>query len=240
VKKNLTIEVELLEKEIVEAKKTIAQLLVLQKKEETTHLERQQQREEADHATTEATRASVNAQQKLGILLNGIDDAQAELSRIQDVVSTERTTHKTLFEEIALLRVQLSSIKVDIVDSKKQLSIDQATLRKCLDSIDLTTQDLSDLKTYVQLQKSDVVTLLEGKNKILTDIEVAKKTLVDLSNQASLAEEVIKARDADSTARAGRAAELEKHVDEKLVDLQTIEAKYTSEHLARFGYKKTK
>lgn len=178
---------------------------------------------------------------------------------------TEQIGRKEIEREKLISSVgELVNTKIALQKEVNEITPEADALQS---KVSLLTKDATELEAKKQTLTHEV-TALETKHDSVSKSHIvvttarneAQKELTDLEKKISAAKELLATTQNDfieverksgeivveaagklkeANERLGNAHKLELHVDEKLSHLKELESHFTTEHLARFGYKKT-
>lgn len=181
------------------------------------------------------------------------DAEQTKLAQARELRVAEEAKVKELSESKATIALDIDIAqkrRTDIFEENKKLEADLPAKRIEFKQL---TQDCEKegehVKKLAELNLEADATLkakdadIEKKNASLvelsTKIAALGNDVADLEKHIAARKESADKTDAESTTRAGNAAKLEQHVDDKLAHLKELESQFTTERLARAGYRKT-
>lgn len=179
---------------------------------------------------------------------------------IKDSIARDEKTKEALTTSVKALTVSKNELQTSVNDLTPKV----AELTK---KVELLTADVTSLEkrkkdaidghvakaAALEAVTKSHDTLVMKRDEKQTEVNELDKTIAEKREElakatSSVAEAELQVaahrkemfeKDKDSSERAARAARLEQHVQGKLEDLKEIEKQFTTEHLARFGYKKT-
>lgn len=135
-----------------------------------------------------------------------------------------------------------SNIKSDLVKEIKEKTDEKSKLAKdILESEGLVSKYTSDINVLVEQHKhalSDSDSSKKSLEEIQPKLSVANAELLDTQKKKVELEQKMQERENDVNKRMGDLTRLEVVVDGKMVQLKELEQHFTTEHLARGGYKK--
>lgn len=169
-----------------------------------------------------------------------------ELSTITTAIDTHTQTGKKILTDIKTCKDELEALVKNkeaaelgcknIEQKLKELHLSHSAKSDELSSATTEFKQLLEHKAIASAGLRDIELKISDKKDVLS---VLNQEEISIQKKISEQKEFIAKQDADSTLRMGNAARLEQHVDKKLSDLKAVEAHFTTEHLARIGYKKT-
>ena len=169
----------------------------------------------------------------------------------QKVKETEEISRLKAVEQ--KLRESVTGLTHDVVDLQEKIAPLEKELPALGAKIKSATENLNSIVGRTANQKEAHDTFVAHKAKLEADVaqlskELENKTkqkanldieLIDTQKKIAEHKQQMTDRETEANTRAGNAARLELHVNEKLAHLKELESHFTTEHLARTGYKKT-
>lgn len=179
--------------------------------------------------------------------------AKEELLGIQDLLAKDKAEvtrlgilKHNLEEGIKDYRTDLRELNEKIEPLKKEHADLLITWRSTSESNAALTGNMlrsQEVLNKIKEEAEGLTTTLVALGKRIDEkkelLFAANGELIDVQKKVSDHKQAMAALDAEISTKAGNAARLEQHVDKKLTHLKEIEKQFTTEHLARFGYKKT-
>lgn len=180
------------------------------------------------------------------IVQKQLTESNEKLSAANTEVSRLAVLQHNLNDSVKDIRGDYKDAETKLIGVNKELSEVTAKVTELAGSHDRLLSSVtvykSDISKFEEITKSYSVAHKKLDSEIQTKI-AQKATLdtevIEVQKQVSQHKQDMAARDAESTTRAGNAARLEQHVDAKLKHLKELEKAFTTEHLARGGYKAT-
>lgn len=244
-----------IDKEVTQKRKAADEEIALLDKAVIAARERKSQAERDLMASV-----SGNVKKDLAQAITDRDAAVKERDIEQAKLAEVRTARTTEEAEVTRLQGLKQNLSDGIADARSDLKNLEGEKKKLEDDLPAKRAEFEQTKKDHVAETSRGGALLTTNNKlhqqnvaknaeldgVLKQINERNGALIELTNKITEVEkeladkkEEVKKLDADSAERAGNAARLEQHVDEKLAHLKELESHFTTERLAKYGYKKT-
>lgn len=181
-------------------------------------------------------RDSSQARSKLGILIADIEKSRSELSQIKQGIDLLSPELQTLTNALTNGRAELKGVELAKLRTTEKLStLDAEHSTKSADHEEFVRTNTSE-KGARTAELSDIQSQIAVKS---SELKVVSAKVAELEATVTAYRDEFEKKDAEITTRMKAATNLETHVQEKLESLKTLESAFTTQHLARFGYKKT-
>lgn len=207
-----------------------------------------------EKATLESGNAVLRGEKATLIATN---DTLVEQNYKEEARKERLTTDNTTFaNELADIKKQLETLLPELtqvqksiaegrgelanVTERKQKASDEHDefIKKSSEEVSKKTKDYNDLCDVHVVKTKQIVSLDTQLADKTAQLNTATQKLSEVQTSADTIHVAADKRDKESNERLGNASRLEKLVDAKREQLMEIEKAFTTEHLARIGYKK--
>lgn len=242
-----------LEEDFAEASKRLAEELAA-KRDEASRLIKvyrqqiEQMATDRDNATIEAQKARDSADTERKALADVRAQASIlaqDASRLREDIKGLITDKEALSKENKSLTLNVKALEDERKDLGGKITDLKWTLNGTNSTLAVRNGDLERAKNEheaLDSSKTDKVDAVNALSRQINDkktaITKAQEDLIALQKQAADQTAAMQKEKEERDQQVGNAARLEQRVDQKLNQLREAEKEFTTEHLARIGYKK--
>lgn len=188
----------------------------------------------------------IHLDEKRGAIVKDINTFHGKRSALVNEIGTLETRIKELGHIRDTLRTDIKTLETSKTDLEKKV-------HELTEKIRIDGEAHDRIIAHKQLMEGDHAKLVVSKNDTQNELDALnhtikekidelaglKASIIEVQKEVSDHKQVITAADVEISTRNANAARLEAHVSAKLTELKELEQHFTTEHLARVGYKKT-